>query len=84
MLAGLTRDQPQQVPRIVVFGVSRKNLPVNRLCLAQSAPTVMLNSDSQGVGDRRHGYRTINKGMPGAVIVSSPVATEKRGTTIGA
>ena len=52
----LTCDQPQQVPRIVVIGVSRKNLPVNRLRLTQPARLVMLNRDGQGLGDRGHGY----------------------------
>ncbi len=55
ILADLTCDEPQQVPRIVVIGVSRKNLPVNRLRLTQSAHPVMLNSDGQGLGDRGHG-----------------------------
>ena len=62
MVADLTCDEPQQVPRIVVIGVSRKNLPVNRLRLTQSAHLVMLNSDGQGLGDRGHGYRTANTG----------------------
>ena len=42
-IADVTSDEPKQVPRIVVIRVNRKNLPVNRLRLAQSAHPLMLN-----------------------------------------
>ena len=62
ILAGLKCDQPQQVPRIVVIGVSRKNLAVNRLGLPQPAHLVMLHRDSQGLGNRGHGDCFTKKG----------------------
>ena len=56
------------MPRIVVIGVSRKNLPVNRLRLTQSARPLMLNGDGQGLGDRGHGYRTTTLGHEGGAV----------------
>ena len=61
MFAVLTCDDPQQVPHMVVMRVSRKNLPVNWLRLAQPARLVVLQRDSQCF--RNCGHASCSKDM---------------------
>ncbi len=61
MFAALTCGDPQQVPRIVVMRVSRENLAVNWLRLAQPARLVVLQRDSQCF--RNCGHASCSKEM---------------------